>query len=516
MAVLFDMNGHPIKKEVLQEEQATPSLTGLRNVTLRQALTGMTPGKLLRLMNAADDGDMEGYLEMAEQLEEKDAHYASVLGTRKRAVSQLEITVEAAGDDQLDQDNAKLVRDWLGRDELEGEIFNILDAIGKGFSVTEIVWKTAADMWYPEKLKFRDPRWFEFDRNDGRTLRLRESGGAVDLPPFKYIVHTHQAKSGIPIRGGVVRPCAWMWLFKNFAIKDWVIFMEAFGQPLRLGKYAPGATAEDKKVLLKAVANLGSDAGAIVPENMNIEFPETQQKQATADLYERLAKHADEQMSKAVLGQTTTTDAISNGLAGNQAHNDVREDIARSDAKQLAATLNEQLVIPFIMLNRGQQRKYPRIRIGRAESVDVNILSQVADRAVRFGAKISAKKTVDQLGLAHPDSEDDVLTLPPQAQIPGLMSAKNKKPETAAAQPPVDSIDALAQEMAGEWEEIMSPIEALLQEAVKESASYEEFSTKLLQLSKEMDMGPVGEKIARAVFSARTAGNLGVKLDGDA
>src|SRR3546814_13929167 len=69
------------------------------------------------------------------------------------------------------------------------ELFDILDAIGKGYSVTEIVWKLG-DTWLPEKLKYRDPRSFEFDQVSGAELLLRgDDGIPTQLHPPKYIVH---------------------------------------------------------------------------------------------------------------------------------------------------------------------------------------------------------------------------------------------------------------------------------------------------------------------------------------
>jgi F-type H+-transporting ATPase subunit beta len=41
-------------------------------------------------------------------------------------------------------------------------------------------------------------------------------------------------------------------LFKNYDIKDWVIFLEKYGQPMRLGKFTPGASEDDKKVVGRA------------------------------------------------------------------------------------------------------------------------------------------------------------------------------------------------------------------------------------------------------------------------
>ena len=332
-----------------------------------------------------------------------------MLGTRKRAVAQLEISVDAASDDKTDIDNAKLIEEWLDRDQLESELIDILDAVGKGFSVHEIIWEMTAEKWFPKELKWKDHGWFEFDRDDGETLLLREVATSAPLSPYKFIVHQHKSKSGLPIRGGIFRPVVWMWMFKNFSIKDWVIFCEAYGQPVRVGKYGAGASQKDKDILMRAVANIGSDAAAIIPESMQIEFIEAASKSGSIDAFERLCNFCDMQISKAVLGQTTTTDAVSGGHAVSKEHNDVRGDIERADSKQLAATLNQQLVRMIVDLNKGPQKRYPHITIGREDDVDTDKLSTTAQRAVNMGMKVSASRLRDKLGLPAPDGDDDIL-----------------------------------------------------------------------------------------------------------
>lgn len=512
-----------IDKEALQSEQAGPSMTGIRSIISNQVTAGINPQRLARILRASEEGDSQAYLEMAEEIEEKDAHYMAVMGTRKRAVAQMDITVEAASNSPDDIENANIIKKWLQRDTLESEIFDMLDAIGKGFSVTELIWDTGSLPWLPKKMIWRNPSWFQFDRNDGHTLRLRDgtSINGVDLQPYKYIVHRHASKSGLTIRSGVARPCAWMWLFKNFSVKDWVIFTEAYGQPIRIGKYHAGASKEDRDVLMRAVANIGSDAAAIIPDSMIIEFIESQGKTGTVDAFERLCKFCDEQMSKAVLGQTTTTDALSSGLAGNASHNDVRGDISRSDAKQLAATLNEQLIPAIIILNKGPRQSYPHVNIGSPEPVDLEKLSVTADRAVRMGMKVSHKGMMDKLGLPAAENDEDAIKLPETAAPPagfgqGFASAKPGDVVTAAAavQRQPDMIDALADDMSKDWEEIMNPIVAEIEAAIQDAETFEELNTKLLDVIAKMKMDPVVEKVARAIFAARIAGNLELDLSG--
>ena len=208
-----------------------------------------------------------------------------------------------------------MVRDWLKRDELADELFDMLDCIGKGYSFTEIVWDSSEGQWRPARLEWRDPRWFRFDRTGLATpLMLDDVGQETPLEPFKFIFAAVKAKSGIALRSGLARAAAWAWMFKAFTQRDWAIFTQTYGQPLRLGKYGPGASEAEKATLFRAVANIAGDCAAIIPESMVIDFVETKSVGATADLYKQRADWLDQQISKAVLGQTATTDAVTGGL----------------------------------------------------------------------------------------------------------------------------------------------------------------------------------------------------------
>ncbi len=84
---------------------------------------------------------------------------------------------------------------------------------------------------------------------------------------------------------------------------------------MRLGKYGAGATDADKATLMQAVSNIAGDMAAIIPETMQIEFVEPANVGAASDLYKVRADWLDQQVSKACLGQTATTDAVTGGWA---------------------------------------------------------------------------------------------------------------------------------------------------------------------------------------------------------
>ena len=138
--MILDQYGNPIDLGRLKEEQAGPTVTGVRQVISGHPAQGLNPARLASILREAEDGDPTRQLELAEEIEEKDLHYQGVISTRKRAVTQLEITVEAASDQAEDIKAADLIRAWLDRDTLQDEMFDILDAIGKGYSFVEIDW----------------------------------------------------------------------------------------------------------------------------------------------------------------------------------------------------------------------------------------------------------------------------------------------------------------------------------------------------------------------------------------
>ncbi len=519
MAVLLDQYGNPIKldKSVLTREIAAPTTTGVRRHEPSGISTGLTPAALAGLLRASESHDPRAYFRLAEEMEEKELQYLTVLGSRKRAVCQLEITVEPAGDSADDEANAALVREFLSRDELEDELFDLLDAIGKGIAITEIVWETSERQWMPACLEWVHPTFIEFDPRDLRTPMLKTADGPQPLPAYKFIDFRLRAKSGIPIRGGLARPVAWAYLFKNFDIKGWVQFMEVYGQPLRLGKYGAGATDEEKRILLRAVREIGADAAAVIPSGMEIEFI-TDRGSRGGDGHKALAEYMDHQISKVVLGQSTTTDAISGGHAVSREHNEVREDIERADAKALAACLNRQLIRPLIDLNRGPQKAYPRIRIGRPESVDLDQLTRGVERMAKY-ITFSATEIRSKMGLKAPESPDDAFGGGPPAQpasVPGAdRSAQQRALARAEAPRTVIEDHFVGDILDEEWEQLMEPLIAPIRDMIEQASSYEEVRGALIDTLERMDDGAVRELLARAGFVTRIAAAVGAIDDDD-
>ena len=533
---IYDQFGRPIDRSGLSTPIMSASIGGVRSPITGYPADGLTPVRLASILRAADVGDAVEYLELAETIEERDPHYLAVLSTRKRAVSQIEITVEPASDAAEDIKKADLVRDWLKRDELADEVFHILDCIGKGYSVTRIDWETSEAQYYPKRLERMDPRWFRFDRTDLTTLRkLNDQGVEEPLDGGRFIFANIQAKSGLALRGGLARVAAWGWMFKAYTQRDWAIFTQTYGQPLRVGKYGAGASEKDRDTLFMAVANIAGDCAAIIPESMTIDFVETSNVGASSDLYLKRADWLDQQISKAVLGQTSTTDAVVGGLGSGKEHRQVQEDIERADARALAAILNRDLIRPWMDLEYGPQSRYPRLRIARPEAEDLVAMATSLSQLVPLGLRVKMSEVREKFGWSDPGAQDEVLQPPTPAPAPATdpsqpnpiikrVSGEIKRGEPvprpiAALQaegPPavvleaLSDVDLLTDQLAREarpaFEKMLGQIEAM----VGAAGSLEELREMLLAGFPKIEAGELSDLLAQAMLAGDAGGRLRV------
>src|SRR6185437_306465 len=197
---LVDQFGDPIPPEAiaaLREEISPPGAQFARPPFDGHLAWGINPQRLGAIIRAADSGESREWMILAEEIEELYPHYTAVLGKRRRQVVQLPITVEAAdAKNAAYAKHADFVREWLKTQVLQAALFDVTDAIGKGFSVSEIIWDQAPGRVWPVKIAYRPQRFFELSYQDGETVWLRTAEGFQDLLPHKFLVHAHRVKSG--------------------------------------------------------------------------------------------------------------------------------------------------------------------------------------------------------------------------------------------------------------------------------------------------------------------------------
>ena len=495
------------RRKKLTTELAGP--TQIRNVWGPGSVaSGLTPQRLSALLQASDEGDALAYLTLAEEMEERDPHYSSVLRTRKLAVSGLQVNVYPGSEDNRAQKLADDVTQLTQTPQFYSLIDDSLDALGKGYSVSEIIWDRSGTRWTPTDYKWRDPRFFIQDQDHPNTLRLiddQNPAQGIPLEPYKFITHVPKLKSGISIRGGLARLVAMSYLCKMYGIKDWLAFLELYGIPMRVGRYGASASKDDKDILKQAVTHLGSDAAAILPESMLIEFHQASHHNGASEVFANMVEWVDKQVSKAVLGQTASTEGTPGKLGNEQSQEAVRQDLIAADARHLATTLNRDLVRPYIDLNYGPQDVYPKITITIPEREDLAGLAENLSKLVPLGLQVSAAEVRTKLGLSEPKNDAEILRVSPASLPPAETNrALNRQTEE------LDEYDPAVADMLEDWEPQVDEIVTPVREAVEQADSYDQLIEALPDLLAKMNP----EKLTNALAKAGLVGyGMGVEAE---
>jgi phage gp29-like protein len=529
---------------------------------------GLTPARLHSVMLAAEAGDLVGQLELADDMEERDAHLYAELGKRRGAITSLSWSVEAPERATPEEESlADQVRDWLDmieahangvRGGMASVIVSMTDAVLKGFSAQELVWDYTSDgsgrkvlvpraTWHPQ-------RWFTASADRRRfLLRSREqTAPTADLPavmgeelkPLAWLMHVHPARNGYVTRGSLARVLSWPYIFKNYAVRDLAEFLEIYGLPLRLGKYPAGATDQEKLKLLQAVTQIGHNAAGIIPQSMALEFQAAAAGTEVpfAAMWDRL----DAAESKAILGQTLTA---SEGQHGTQAlgnvHNEVRMDIRAADAACIASAITQQLIMPLVLLNQAgvNPRRLPRFEFDTGQPEDLALYAAHLPTLANAGLRIPLRWVHEKLRIPQPEPGEAVLSataaVPPDpAAKPdpkggpqddprvGPDAAPDPAPTAALAAlggaadaAPRDAIDELVAAQLGDWRPLLGPMVlpllAEIDNALAAGETLEDLAARLPELVERMDSAPLAERLARAAFSARLAGEAGLSLTDD-
>lgn len=498
MVTLYDHLGRPIKASELKGEPQTARLSHLHREFAEHPSRGLTPAKLARIFEDAERGDLIAQAQLAEDMEEKDAHLYAELQKRKLAVLTVDWDLRPPAEaSALEKDETArleaLLRD-LPVDEL---LLDLAAAILPGYAAIEIDWDFSAGQWWPEGLHFRPADWFMTTQDHRDELRLRTPDGVGEaLRPWGWILHRHRAKSGYLARAGLARVLAWPFLFRNYAARDLAEFLEIYGLPLRLGHYPPGSSAEEKATLMRAVAGIGHAAAGIIPEGMRIEFQEA--AKGGSDPFTAMMSWAEKSMSKAILGGTLSSQTDDGGAyALGNVHDRMRLEIRRADLRQIAQSLTRQLVEPLARLNTRLERT-PQVVFDVEEPEDVKLYAESLPKLAQAGLKIPARWVRDKLKIPAPEEGEELM----EAPAPAFAAMK----AAATARPPADVQEA---QLARLEREAQAPIENMIEairRKVEQAGSLEELRDALVSAWPDLDAGALADVMAQALAAAAMAG----------
>ena len=393
-----------------------------------------TPASVSQIILEADGGNPSRLVDLSNDLRQKDGHLHATLSTRENALSALPLTIdpflERGMRDPSDRDAevAGFVQDAFegaagnGQDirSLYDLVPHLNGAVYHGYSNAETAWMRDGRWLLPEGFRLIDQRRFAFRSSDSRLVFKGSAvasaySDGIDLMadfPGQFLQHQPRINGDVPCREGLSHLLVWPATFRNWDIVDWLRLAELAWKPWRIGRLKGHAGKEDRDRLVYVLERLTNAGIAVIGENTDVElvWPGQEGGSRTGSTHKELADWLGAEMSKAVLGQTLTTEQGSVGSYSlGKVHDQVRKDIRDQDAKAVAATLRRDLVRPLVLLNYGPNVPLPNVTFQTEDSADLNEFADAITKFKAAGLKIPLWYVQDVSGIPAPQDDDEVL-----------------------------------------------------------------------------------------------------------
>jgi phage gp29-like protein len=332
---------------------------------------------------------------------ERDPHVAAILQSAKLNVAGMKWDIEAhleKGEEEpskRNQEIADFVKHALKNvGFFPQHLYNLMNALGMGFSVSEVIWDITDDGVVIKDILNRPQRRFQFDAVD-RTLRVRTMEAPYygdPLPDKKFIVHRCSTTWENPFGDALDQSLYWMWLFKKTVLKFWMQHLQVGASSIPIVKHPTGANKELKDEALEIAKMIRNGAYGRIPANFEVLWAEAKNAGLNAEAYSAFVRMCNDEMSKCVNGQTLTAEASSGTGTGSRALGQVHQatqssrDIFRAEG--LSATLNQTVVKWLVDFNFSSITGYPQFRFDLEEAEDLKsealIVKTLSDAGFEF------------------------------------------------------------------------------------------------------------------------------------
>lgn len=342
-----------------------------------------------------------------------DSHLTAVVSSRKSGTMSMLWQIDRG---LAKSKHAKFAEAALRTQDIPRMIGEITDDFLYGYQPLEVIWNKPrnGEPVIPLQTVGKPPEWFQFDsENRLRFISGRAPSEGELIPPRKVLLSRHEARYKNPYGNALLSKVFWPITFKRGGFKFWVSFTEKYGSPFGVGKVPRGADETEYEKLGDILVNMVQDAVAVIPDDGSFEFIETGGRK-NSDVFERMLRFCDEQTSKAILGQTLTTEAGDKGARSlGEVHFDVRADLIQEDKRRVEDCFNT-LIRWIIDLNFGLQKEYPKFNLYKEEDVD----KVLAERDKMLTDTGQIQLTQEYVDRAYGFEKGDVIVKEPPEELP--------------------------------------------------------------------------------------------------
>ncbi|GAB3194673.1 hypothetical protein GCM10027293_03410 [Pontibacter aydingkolensis] len=311
-----------------------------------------------------------------------DAHLTSVINSRKNKVT---------------SKNFKLVNVKTGKEELDKtKLFqtawfykfmeHTLDSIFYGHSLIQLG-------------PVEDGKFTEIQVVDRRYVKP-EFGIAVKYPSAtEGVSYTADGTRlwCVPVTKdkkdlGLLMKVADLLLYKKMAMAAFAQYTELFGVPIRIGKM--GNNQSSAREMMNMLKNMGTAAYGVFDKDDSIDIHESSGK--SGEVFEQFLAYLDAAISKAIVGQTMTTDEGGSYSQAN-VHQNTFYTLIEADARFVEFTIND-LLIPR-MIEMGFPLKGYTFKFDNTEHVSLKDKFEMTDKLLTLGYEVPDIFILDEFGI---------------------------------------------------------------------------------------------------------------------
>lgn len=341
--------------------------------------------------------------------------------------------IQAASDDPIDVEIADFVRWNLdpAKEEILLAIWQMLECINDGYSITAKVWDTVAEgdwagHWYIREFRTKNPKdWRILCDQYRNVLGFQEAAdrrGPI-YPPHYAVLLSWDARYGNPYGNAALQCVRAAYEALVYVTKQRLKYLEHFAKPARIGK-AGSNDEKQRELFFQALKKWGDEFVLVTPDkDWDVDLV---QAVSDAGAFQQTAEYFAREIAIGILG--AHLQMMEGGQQGSRAAAETHASEASTPATLagmlLRAELGRQVIKELVDWNYSGVTKYPKMVKVLDDTLDYPTLlalrqyMEILQMAMRSGIDIGADWFRDIFNIPVPEEEEE-LVYPAEAQTPG-------------------------------------------------------------------------------------------------
>lgn len=495
------------KKQAQKTDKSAAKAAGRNTDLFDEIATQKTAGNFQAFLEVLPNPDavlkkkglnIKAYRELS-----SDGDVGGCIDSRKSGVTSLLWSISG----EKDSKSYQTIKDLFSRIDIYELIEDILNAPLYGYQPIEIMWESIDGYILPKELIAKPQEWFCFDSNN--DFRLKGKGKTLIIPENKFLLPRNKPSYLNPYGEAVLSRVFWNVVFKKTGYKFWVKFIEKYGTPSIWGTVPRNSSDTEQEDLLITLENMVQDAVAVITEGTQIDIKEAAGKGDTSNVFDTFTNHCVQNISKAILGQTLTTQIDGTGsYAASQTHNEVRKDIIASDKRLVEATINH--LIKMIDDFNFNSPIVPKFEMYEEEDVDKNLAER--DKILsEQGVKFTKNYYMKAYGFEEEDLEILLEAIPDKnSNFSSISEFSEIKPEADIQNQLDNFINNISDdELQSQFKATLKPVLNI----INETNNPQEALEKLQEIYSDMNSQELENQLAKIIFVSECIGRLEAEND---